>query len=214
MAVPVNYRKSSEAAIASYNYTDIAEGTGVVVLYGVETEDNTTKDYSLVLNSICSTEISTGVTIPTGAATKGLDLDFDVKFNLPKILKGVVRAQITWSSNASGGANLGGTSYVVLRVRKFSEGVETEIAMNTKSKTLVVAYPSQAGQTALIEIPINTRIHFKKDDILRMTVELWSTASAGGDILSLYHDATGSSTAISGIQSTKMIFQVPFVVDI
>ena len=38
MPIPVVYRKSSENVVASYDYTDLAEGTGVVQYYGCKSQ--------------------------------------------------------------------------------------------------------------------------------------------------------------------------------
>ena len=47
MPLPNQYAIPGEKSIASYNYTDIAEGTGTIVFYGGVWEDSTGNYYNL-----------------------------------------------------------------------------------------------------------------------------------------------------------------------
>ena len=80
--LPVAFPIPGESAIASYSYTDIAEGTGVVSFYGAETYDTTASTkYILTTNSIISNNPE--IISPNG------NYDFDLTpFNMPKTIKG------------------------------------------------------------------------------------------------------------------------------
>ena len=185
--------QSQESAIATYNYEDIASGTGFVVYYGAKTADDAGVDYILTNNQIYSHGID------TAGAT--LDLDFDIVFNKPQRIRGNLFANINLSSG--GATNVTAT----VKVRK-DDGAEYEIASKTSAG---VALAGNDDFTLAVIVPINSIQLFKKGETLRITIT--TTCSAG--TLFLSHDPA-NRTGPNGItlDTSQLIFHVPFVVDV
>jgi len=132
-----NFRKSAEGGVTTYSFTDIAEGTGIIVFYGADTNDNGTRSYFLTTNAVYSDKILTYGN-GTSGTEKVLDLDFDTPaLNLPKNVKGTFRAAIPLIVGHETNANVTGEVYAVVKLRKVSGGVETEIASNTSSTDVI-----------------------------------------------------------------------------
>ena len=220
MGIPIIYRKSSEGAIASYSFIDIAEGTGIINFYGADTEDNSVKDHSLMTNQIYSNDIYTTATVgfvTPPASVKALDIDFDVTFTVPKILKGIIRLQVPWAQGSASSANFNGTSFILARARKWDGTAETELRASIMSKNLTVGSLVIGGAIAMIEIIIPNRIHFKKGETLRITIEVWASVSGSqGTIVYLMHDPMNRAfiTFSNDFPTTVLLMQVPFVIDL
>lgn len=100
--IPTPFGQSQEAAIASYNYSDIADGTGIFTWYGATSEDSTGKEYILTNAGYTS---SGATTFETGGASTVREpkcCDFSTSaFNLPQNMKGTSTIALT-SSNTIG----------------------------------------------------------------------------------------------------------------
>ena len=84
-AIPVEFRRGSEGAVASYDATDIAEGTGTVSFYGFAVSGSAGLVYRLGRNQMYSHKVETLVTCTTADSTP-IDIDFDTSaFNLPNL---------------------------------------------------------------------------------------------------------------------------------
>ena len=222
--IPITFPVSQETAIASYSFTDIAEGTGVVVFFGSDTDDNGTVTYSLANNIVYSANILTEGT-GTSGTEKILDIDFDVTFNMPQRIKGKVIANIPLVYGHESQANTNGKGYGILKVRHVtSGGAESELASNTKSKEYPLVASLDSAQAVLnIEVDVPLR-HFKKGETLRMTVEIWANQQGGNGLhVGLMHDPKNrtpdSDDFTGGIDTGEFItsilsFNVPFVIDI
>ena len=83
--IPEEFRVDPEAAIASFAFTDIAEGTGVQIFLGVASTVDSTVDHHLISSGdVHSQPISTSRS-STGTTT----IDFDTSvFNLPRTVRG------------------------------------------------------------------------------------------------------------------------------
>src|SRR4030042_3978975 len=104
MALPITFRKSPEGSVTSYNFYDIAEGTGIVKFYLNATETSSAIAYHLDTNPLYSAVIDVGFAYAAGGYTQYTDYDFDVStFNLPKTIRGTGIVQITiqsWGTSA------------------------------------------------------------------------------------------------------------------
>ena len=110
MGVPLKYRNVSEQVIASYDFTEIAEGTGIVEYQGLTIGEGGSKTYILTTESIWSDNIET-----TGSAsTTSFDIDFDLTpFNLPRTVRGIFISQVCVESAGSSSGNR--DSYIVVK---------------------------------------------------------------------------------------------------
>ena len=211
-AIPQDFPILSPSSIASYDHTDIADGSGTITYDGLNTEEaglTATHDYLLTSQAPYSHNIYTN-TASVGDAV--LDIDFDLTFNRPQRIRGTMYINATSAtamSSASGGV------IFVAKVRKWDGTTETEIANNTSGHQGVGA----GGKNFFIhcwsvEIPLT---HFKKGETLRITLELNSNSSGGGTAAyALFHDPknrTESWNAVSVTTST-LKFYVPFVLNV
>lgn len=207
--VPVVFRKSPDSVIQSYNYTDLASGTGYVDYYAAECVSGAClTNITYYSEMLCSTGNSTSATYE-----KVIDKDFDVLINSPMTLKGKAIINISYRVESAGGAS-SPIGYPKARIRKYSNGVETELVEATGT-----AVSSGGGTvyriTALDLIVPQTQ--FKKGDYLRLTIEGWlrRDAGAGSVTLTIAHDPKGrTADAIfswdtTGAYPTPLKFQAP-----
>ena len=92
MALATLFPRARE--LVNYDYFDIAEGVGYVIYHGLMGDNG--KYLISTTSSLFSEEICTVLpdeSIPQ-TATKKFDLDFDLTFNRPKNIKGVISANI------------------------------------------------------------------------------------------------------------------------
>lgn len=103
MGVPLVYRKTGEQTITTYDFFDLADGSGQVVLYGAV--DSTGRDsFSggyLTRNTPYSDSITSSGAQLSGSYWKDIDKDFDLDVNKPIVLKGTCSFNIpAWSWGA------------------------------------------------------------------------------------------------------------------
>ena len=182
MPLPKNYAAGGEGAIASYNATDIAAGTGVIDFYAGKTSG------ACILSNIkyYSDAILTQVTPLQTTWTKSLDLDFDAPINRPLTIKG--KSVVNVPFNLSIASTSGVSGQCIVRVRKWNGTTETEIASGTSryiewDGTGTAAYEMFAID---VDIPLT---HFKKGETLRLTIEGWGSQEAAvAATLKIGHD--------------------------
>ena len=173
--VPLAFPQPSEAAVASYDWTDIAEGTGIVLYHAYVSETSTGDDNHISTAELYSRKIETTAT--TGSASYALiiEKDFDLTaFNTPRTIKGTATVTMCMAVNEHqpNGAVAGGviSGYVIARVKKGT----TEIA-SAQSQTISLDTTGvPTGISEMINIPITIPItHFKIGEILRLAIEGW-----------------------------------------
>ena len=213
MPIPITYRKSNESIIASYSFTDIAEGTGVVQFYGASVSTGTaTNIYILTTNSGFYSSQG-GVFSLGGGGT--FTQDFDVIFNLPKVIYGNCYINFPVDvSNDSGTA----TSYIVCSIKKISDGTTTTIGASTQSENFVLTGVTHSDYKLSLRIPVAITT-FKSGDTLRLSLSCTVSHSGGGSIpgSSVAFAPTGSQGATGGgfaNNGTRMSFFVPFKIDL
>lgn len=220
-AVKTEFRKSGTPSITSYSFTDIAEGTGIVAFYGCDTYEEGARDYILTTNTPYSNQKFTGaVATGTGAETL-LDLDFDVTFIVPKIVKGNFYCNVPWIAGHTTTANKNGTTFADFNVIHFDGTTETQLANGT-GESFTVASGLCEGTTKFIKANVATAKQFQQGDTLRLNVQLkQSSGGASFQEVSLCHDpqnrtvttTSGSSAVDTAPDTTSLIFYVPFVID-
>jgi len=204
---------SQKDAVATYNYTDIADMTGFRTFYGVDTTDDGTQSYHLVSNGLHSDTAATEGNGSSGEE-KVHDIDFDLsEFQLPQVVSGTMRAVVPVILGHETTANKGGQAYVIIKLRKWDGTTETEIASNTKSRV-------SGNPGSLDTLPVVFNIHvdvpgtsFKKGEQLRITVEVWATSQAANGLrIVLSHDPTDTNNAPDSAEFITSIlqFEVPF----
>ena len=198
-------------AIASYDYVDIASGTGIVNFYaGNAASGSFLANYKWYSDTICSLPGT-----PTNPISAVLDLDFDVLINKPFDIRGLSLVSVPLHTIGGEGVN---TVYVKAKIRKWDGTTETEIASNT-SRTLTVAISANIYQNLTIDINVPIT-HFKPGEYLRLTIEVWALGAAPGSetighdpMARLSGSAYWNTTGMTDIPSS-LIFYVPRIIDI
>jgi len=211
MVLPKRFQTASQP-IASYDYTDIEEGTGVVVLYGMNSVLSGGTMLSLLKTPIYSGTIASTQTPTTSWAKKG-DYDFDLTFNTPKRIKGKVRIAVT--NVYKGSAD--GTTYSYLRAYvKHYDGTD-ETSLGDVYSTTGSAQSATVGSTMHnLEIDV-AETHFKTGETFRVTIEVWGkTASGAGAFVGIAHDPKDrdDGTILEAADSSQMEVHIPFVFEV
>jgi hypothetical protein len=168
--LPETYRKSGEVT-ASYDFVDVASGTGYITFYAGATDAGKV----LSNNIFYSNYICIDTNGSDAAYTKIIDEDFDVLLNKPFTLRGM--GIVTASLMVGTG---GGTAYgkLLVRLRKWDGATETEIAASGYGFEISTAAATVYETSTLqLTIPVTTR---KRGEYLRLTIEGWEKNNPGG----------------------------------
>ena len=205
-----SFLRSGEGAIASYNYEDIASGSGVIVFYALQASTSTNGSneqakYFLTTERIKSKYYYKQYEVfGAGAWSKFCEESFDsLPFNTKRILNGRCYFSPLFKSN-------GPSIYLNISVIKYSNSTE-EILGNVQSGVLSGATYYRFATY----LDISNKV-FKKGDILRIKIEGYQYYGVGSSAyVYLYYDATGRT--ISGtdpVETADSIFYIPFKIDI
>lgn len=201
MPIPRVYSKTAEAPVASYDYVDIAEGTGVVLFYGFSDQGAAPGDgHSLTKSTPFSDTIE----------TTAFNVDFDLSpFNLPQTIEGTAIVSFSWAQTLAAG-----TRFVTATIRKVIDGTPSDIAVASGA---IVDWAAGAPRTDLIKIPNIPRTLFKEGEVLRLNMT--STIVTGGSTSWLAHDPQGRDgtnivPSTDASSTTKLEFYCPFRLDL
>ena len=205
---------SRERFIANYDFIDIARGMAMQTFYLGNEKKTTTLDYLLEDQVFWSNNKTQESTINGGLA-KEMDLDFDVEFQLPRIIEGKALINLPFGVRGDAGPTTC-TCYMIFKIRKYSGG-EIEL-VNGTTETLTCSSVNPITSIACMQLDI-PRTHFKKGDLLRLTVEVWGnrTAGAGTGFCAIGIDPKSRDPAANALPSgneTQAIFIVPFRIDV
>ena len=221
MTVPKYFRKTGERAISSFDYYDIAEGTGIKSFYILKIWEDGVEKNIISSQSIYSSSIehSDGPDVVGTSYTKTMDTDFDLSpFNLPKTIEGDAYISFSWWVTYT--VSAAPYWYYNIIVKKVSGGVETTMG-SSSSEVIGVASNGTATQTSLKIALANT--HFKKGDILRVTFEGWAKNTEGVDPTATFkfgvdpQNRDGDNIVPSTddpATTTKCQLYIPFVLDL
>lgn len=209
--LPTNFPLPSPLAIASYNYSDVAEGTGILLLYGGKLQDSTSARHYLNQTAfrsslnIATANTALDYTENTDIADaadftiiSGLDLDFDLgEFNYPRDIKGTGYFSIPITTTVGSG---GHEFYIIVKLRKWDGTTETEVA-SAQSGTFSLLY-----QAYKLLIPMTVPlVHFERGTQLRITLEGYYKGTSPGNpnALRIWHDPKAT------VANTDIIFSIP-----
>jgi hypothetical protein len=163
--LPVNFQIPAEGAVASYNWTDVASGSGYVTYYlgGILTT------YFMSETRFYSGHASGGsyTSFTLNAASPIMDKDFDILINRPITIKGLAIINVPFLKN-----NVGGDQNLKVYIRKWTGVVETDIVSATGSSANDVTTAQVLG--CLLTVPTTT---FKKGEYLRITIQIEQTSA-------------------------------------
>jgi hypothetical protein len=210
--LPISFADTGDAAIASYDYTDLADATGITRLYGGKTQISGTVYLRLDKNSfIGNSNPNTSGSRNAADFAKSIDIDFDPSvFQLPRTIKGTLLANIPIMITANC------IMYLILRVRKVTvAAAEIEIA-NAMSEPYATA-----NDPYYFSVPITVpETIIEQGEKLRLTVEGWISSSSGTVYGNVAYDPQNgivdpgaSFGADYAAGETLMQFFVPFKVE-
>ncbi len=172
--------------LTSFNFTDIAEGTGIINFYLSHYKEVTTSFPIMVQNA--ETYSSSG----DRNLSNGVDIDFDLTpFNLSKTIIGVTNISL-WVKSTNPAPT------ITFTLRRVSGGVETTMG----STTMAVL-----GLTAqfLARIVIADRVNFKKGDFIRLSMQ-----KNNATICFIGTDPTNGATSNFIVGRTRTTIAIPF----
>ena len=213
--------------LVNYNFTDIAAGTGVTEFYGGRLGDNVLYSYALSSNKFYSSRVTTDALAKTvGSYAIMVDVDFDVKFNQPKIINGKAIVNIPFGAEGLAASSL--DMYCVAKLLKW-DGTSGALLGYASGAALVTGgLADEAFLTGMnaVEIPLEN-VHFKKDETLRLNVELiGKTGQLNSAQMFIGHDPqnrptsgfetvpAGNPVLTFGTAPSILNVQIPFKLDI
>jgi hypothetical protein len=198
--LPNNFPLPAENVISTYQYNDIADGTGIVNFYFYKASDKDGDVYKLGTEVVPSEEIEV---LLQNDAPKTYTF-YSGQFNTPRILKGNII--ITWSQRATGNGANDTTSW---KVYHYDGSTSTQIG-DTYSFTT----NDNADKVAII--PITTEVNFKIGDSIK--VELLLSGGTAGRTTAWGidpEDRDGTYVIPSTQQShTASTIRIPFKIEV
>lgn len=173
MPIPVKYRSGGEGTIASYDYTDIADGSGIQLLYAFSSRPAGTLTYHLG-----KTALEPGNSNPALCTTHERRFKFNEDsvtfttntFNLPRVLKGKAFVNFTLDPTGAWGT---------------TDAITITILKNTTTLATTTCEVSVASTAVSFNLSMDiAKTIIKKGD----TISLKFAAASGGTQIYLEHD--------------------------
>jgi hypothetical protein len=204
--LPLSFPVPSSPALASYNYVDIATGTGYRIFYGnaVTYTNAGVVKYILTDNSGAYSAKDGYTSIPNGANPRW-DQDFDITFSLPQTIEGKALVCIPCANPGGGGPY---TQYLEVKIIHYDSVTESIIGAEIKSETFENPYQ----KTQVLEINCTKKV-FKRGEILRVSVKATSSEATTTFYVGHSPNGTQGGTIFTTI-SPRMILFVPFRIKI
>ena len=202
--------------ISTYNYTDIAEGTGVTALNAFAVNESGGISYKLSGNAVAGTPNSSN----TGGTLVNPVIFALSAFNLPKTIKGTAIIDGSFAVRSFGGTAPSGSSYIKFTIEHYDGTTATDIG-NITTQTITVSGTTTTYSKFCVSINL-TEKHFKRGEILRLKAEQTVTNTNPGYGLvagSLAFDPlNGDVTDYAGTYSaatyhTNLKLYIPFKLD-
>ena len=221
MPIQRNYRGIGEGNIASYNWTDIAEGTGNVNFYlAVTAKSGPTYSYELTSDTsfnsfgVRLTGGYTGnvITFPNNATT---NFDFNLTpFSLPKTVNGTALVNLFYHifNTIATLQNL----YTTLTIYKVSGGDVTSIGTAVSNTVFGSSALDDGVGVISVPITISNKVVFKRGDYIRLRVAGTVANVAGAPQVHVGTDP-GNSEYVKGGKTafrTNSFIRIPFKIDL
>ena len=213
MGIKQIYRNTGEGAVASYDFTEIANGLGIVDFNGFSTNSGGVESFHLTNGSPFSNLVDTSGSL-TGAAGTTLEFDFDSSpFNLPRSIRGDTSVVLSWkvTNNTSSNSN-----FVYATLNKLDGTTETLLS-TTSGAILDSGIGARTNTLSFNGVP---KTHFKKGEQVRLTVGI-QVVTAGNDPKRGFfafdpqnRDGFNISPSTDSSSTSKLIMSLPFDIDL
>ncbi len=196
-------------SIASYNYNDIAEGTGIVIFNGFAMTASTGESYAASQSSFYSDPLESVCNSGMGSTT--VTINFDVApFNLPKTIKGMGYIDGSWALNTAAGNSI--TGKITFTIQKWDGTTATDIG-SVITETVSCSGLLTKRQSFMLGVNL-TQTHFKRGEILRLQAALTATfvGGVGGSVYLAHDPMNRDATYITPAATyhTDLNFYIPF----
>ena len=218
--LPIQFRSTGGVGVTpSFDFFDIAEGTGIVKFYGVAIDTGTgTLAYRLTTDATAfsygdPTQSTWGKTffskVADSAGTE--EINWDITFNAPEIMKGKTRitcfAPIESTNNDS-------TMQIKVRLIKWDGSTETEVGAQVSSQDVTVV-AGTGDSFFVLEVPFDAQTKFKKGETLRIELIMNYDLGVASTDFNIFHSPANLLTAAAPTGATsQFIVEVPFVIDL
>lgn len=198
--VAQRFPQVEQVAIASYNYVDLVEGTGIRNFYPIVSELSGSTTYGMVTSTAYrSAEVEKH---RTDAGTYTFTFDAG-EFNLPQTVRGTAYFNVNVYEIGNAG-----TAYLRVKLQHYDGTTATDIS----SEYFTPALSAAGGDEEPIFIPMAlTETKFNKGDNLRLIVKMVTT-HADVDYY-MGHDPSNSTSPSTNLSNTQMSLGVPFRLD-
>ena len=209
MAIPQPYSQQGAGAVASFTFTELIEGTGIIQLFGNSTNAAGTASYNLSISEPFSNLVSSSGALSLGGT---FEVDFDTpELNLPRNVRGTAYIQVPWRVTTSASSD---NVFVFAKLRKWDGTAETEIAETSGAIVSSAAGTQNISLLKISDIPIT---HFKQGEQIRMTVGLNGVTSTNNPKGHIAHDPQNRTndwfTSVTNLTTILKVF-IPFKTDL
>ncbi len=207
--LPVNFPVPEETSFTSYSYVDIADGVARQIYLGSHSKNTTTDNYFMTGNtSFYANDITTSVSSVSSGVNDSFEEDFNITFNVPKVVEGqcFINVPIVLDNSVASNTN----AVAVVTIKKDSTTLATATS-ETFAPTGTGELPKLFGFN--VDVP---RTVFGVGSDLVMSVKI-TTNKSGGGTTALYvgHDPRGRNGGVFTTDAPNyMAFEVPFKLDI
>jgi hypothetical protein len=216
VGLPINFAIPNEQSIASYSWTDIADGTGYIDFEGFKEAKSASSSYVLSTNAISTTAIASG---DSGSGATTTLTFYCSAFNTPRTVGGTAIFYALMSTRALDAIGAGGSQYLVVKFYKLSGVTSTQIGSTATSETNTVARNTWTVKPVVMNITLPDT-NFKVGD--QLYVEVINTsgfATGGANFANVYHDPLNRVASYSGTDDadsnfTQLKISVPFRIDL
>lgn len=208
MPLPNYYKEALDKPIASYDFFDLQEATGIKTFYGVTSDASGANTYGLAINAIdVGTGNLTASVYPTRTDISSGETLFPVTFAFPKVIRGSLNTTFTWVLRANAGTVDGSVS---VKLYKNS----TQIG-STKVTSIKTTASDTTTTSNLLFTDLETG--FTPDDTFQIG---FTGVPVGNASVFLHHDpqnrnftATTPNVTASNFK-TKLEVYIPFKIDL
>ena len=182
---------TASPVVATYDFKDLASGTGYENLWGAETDGG---DYVLIANQFKASVRKGGVKAGVDASPTTITYEL-TPFNTPRTINGTLNILYNFRFNVSGG-----TTSVTVNIYKNADIISTGTIYNQGD--------SSDGYRFMDTVEL-TRTNYAKGDVLKISLVFTATDQIG---LVWMHNPAGEARTFEGVTfpETYLKFEVPF----